>query len=69
MTTAALLTAVLTYGPSIIPVVGKLVADIEAGKSNATVTSADLAELARLAGLSSASIYQSLGIAPPPAAP
>lgn len=66
MTTAALLTAVLTYGPSIIPLVQKLVADIEAGKGNATVTSADLAELARLAAESSSDIYKRLGIAPPP---
>lgn len=65
MTTAALLTAVLTYGPSIIPLVQKLVADIEAGKGNATVTSADLAELARLANESSSDIYKRLGIAAP----
>ncbi len=65
MTTAALLTAVLTYGPSIIPLVQKLVADIEGGRGNATVTSADLAELARLAAESSADIYKRLGVALP----
>ena len=31
MTTAALLTALLTYGPSVLPLIQKLVADIEAG--------------------------------------
>ena len=67
MTTAALLTAILTYGPSIIPVVQKLIADIEAGKANATVTSADLDELNRLANLTSDSIYARLGITPPSA--
>lgn len=67
MTTAALLTALLTYGPSIIPLAQKLVANIEAGKGNATVTSADLDELARLAGLTGASIFQKEGVTPPPA--
>lgn len=68
MTTAALLTAVLTYGPSIIPICQKLIADIEAGKGQTTVTSADLAELQRLAGLTAESIFASVGIKPPPAA-
>lgn len=68
MTTAALLTAVLTYGPSIIPLVQKLVGDIEAGKGNQTVTAADLAELNRLASESSADVYKRLGISPPSAA-
>jgi hypothetical protein len=66
MNTAALLTALLTYGPSIIPLVGKLVTDIESGKGRKEVTAADLAELARLASLSSTEIYARLGIAPPP---
>ena len=67
MTTAALLGAVLTYGPSIIPLVQKLVADIEAGRGNALVTAADLAELARLANQTGEDIYARLGITPPPA--
>lgn len=71
MTTAALLTALLTYGPSIIPLIAKLVADIEAGRANTTVTLADLAALQQLAIQSAADIYARLGIAlpPPPAAP
>lgn len=68
MTTAALLTALLQYGPSIIPLAQKLVADIEAGRGQQNVTSADLAELAALAKQSGADIYARLGIAPPPAA-
>jgi hypothetical protein len=66
MTTAALLTAVLTYGPSIIPVVQKLVADIEAGKGNNTVTSEDLAELHRLTSLTAEQIFAGVGVTPPP---
>lgn len=68
MTTAALLTALLTYGPSIIPLVQKLVADIHAGKANQEVTPEDWAELLALANQTSSSIYARLGIAPPPAA-
>lgn len=66
MTFAVLLSAVLQYGPSIIPLVQKLVANIEAGKSNATVTSADLAELIALANQTGSDIYKREGIAPPP---
>jgi hypothetical protein len=68
MTIALLLQALLQYGPSIIPLVQKLVADIEAGKGNQTVTSADLAELAKLAAQTSGDIYLRLGIEPPPKA-
>jgi len=68
MTTAALLTALLTYGPSILPLIQKLVGDIEAGRGNQTVTAADLAELQRLAAESSTDIYTRLGITPPPPA-
>lgn len=65
MTTAALLTALLQYGPTIIPLVAKLVADIEAGKASTVVTSADLAELSRLGQLTAADIYKSVGVTPP----
>lgn len=68
MTTAALLTALLTYGPSIIPLVAKLHSDIAAGKSNQQVTPEDLAELVALANQSASDIYKRLGIAPPPPA-
>lgn len=66
MTTAMLLTAVLQYGPQIIPLVAKLVADIKAGKGQQEPTEADWAELVRLAGQSSADIYAREGITPPP---
>lgn len=68
MTTAALLTAVLTYGPTILPLVQKLVADIESGKGSTVVTAADLAELVTLSTQTSADIYARLGITPPPRA-
>lgn len=66
MTFAALLPLVLTYGPSIIPLVQKLAANISAGRGNQTVTDADWAELTRLALLTSDDIYKRLGITPPP---
>jgi hypothetical protein len=66
MTFAALLQALLTYGPSIIPLAQKLIAAIEAGKANQTVTAADLAELNALAKQSAEDIYARLGIVPPP---
>jgi hypothetical protein len=49
-----------------IPLITKLVSDINAGKTATTVTPDDLAELARLSALSAESIYQRLGIMPPP---
>lgn len=65
MTSAALLTALLTYGPTIIPMVAKLVADIKAGGTGKEVTPEDLTELLRLANQTSESIYLRLGITPP----
>lgn len=67
LTVSTLLSLVLQYGPSVVGVVQKLVADIEAGRGNTTVTAADLAELQRLATQSSDDIYARLGITPPPA--
>lgn len=69
LTAGTLLSAILTYGPSIIPVVSKLVTDIKAGGTNKEVTVADLAELQALADQSAADIYKRLGITPPPPAP
>lgn len=68
MTFAQLLPLVLTYGPSIIPIVQKLVAAIQAGQANTTVSDADWAELTRLATQKGEDIYLRLGIAPPPPA-
>ena len=68
MTTAALLNAVLVYGPSIIPLVQKLWADVAAGKGNQTVSAQDMAELVALSKQTSTEIYARLGITPPPAA-
>ncbi len=68
MTFAALLPLVLTYGPTIIPLVQKLVTNIAAGRGNQQLTDADWNELTRLAALTSDDIYKRLGITPPPAA-
>lgn len=65
MTYAAILNAVLLYGPSIIPLIQKLVVNVQAGKNNENVTPEDWAELTRLASLSSSTIYARLGIAMP----
>lgn len=51
-----------------IPLIAKLIADIQAGKTATTVTPEDLAELARLAAQQAEDIYKRLGILPPPAA-
>jgi hypothetical protein len=67
MTITAIAQLVATYGPTILPLVEKLIADIEAGKGNQQVTSADVAELIRLAGLTSASLYARAGVALPSA--
>jgi len=68
MTTAALLTALLQYGPTIIPLAAKLVADVKSRGADAVVTPEDFAELDRLGKQSAADIYARYGITPPPAA-
>jgi len=65
MTFAVLANFILTYGPSVIPLAQKLVADVES-RGNQTVTSADLAELARLANLTGDGIFATAGVVPPP---
>lgn len=45
-----------------IPLILKLKGDIEAGRTATTVTDADLAELARLASLTSAQIFAAAGV-------
>ena len=62
MTTAAIIQAVLQFGPTIVPLLAKLAADIRAGKAQQEPSQADWDELTRLAGLSSSSIYAGLGI-------
>jgi len=69
MNFATVLALVAQYGPTIIPLISKLVADIAAGKGGQPVTQADWDELNRLANLSAESIYARLGITPPPPAP
>ncbi len=69
MTPAAILTAVLQFGPSIIPIIAKLVSDIQAGRGQTQATQADWDELTRLSNLTAESIYAQLGITPPPPAP
>lgn len=68
MTFETLLPLVLQYGPSIIPIVQKLVAAVQAGRSNETVSDADWAELTRLASQKAEDIYLRFGIVPPPPA-
>ncbi len=68
-TVAMILTAVLQYGPTVVPLIAKLVGDVQAGRGNKEVTPEDIAELVRLSSQSSSDIYAKLGIAPPPAKP
>ncbi len=55
----------LELGTVGIPLIIKLKGDIEAGKNATTVTDADLAELARLSSLTSATIFRNAGVVPP----
>lgn len=57
-----------TVGTVGLPLVAKLMADINGGKTQTTVTPEDLLELKRLADQSAADIYARLGITPPPSA-
>jgi len=66
ITPAILLQLVLQYGPSVVGIVAKLVADIQAGRGQTAVTQADWDELTRLSSLTAESIYARLGITPPP---
>lgn len=61
-------TLLAQYGPSVIPLVQKLIADIAAGRTASTVTAADLDELSRLSGLTAAGLYATAGVTAPPAA-
>ncbi|MBC7367554.1 MAG: hypothetical protein H7343_12235 [Undibacterium sp.] len=67
MTFAALLPLLLQYAPQAIGLIEHCVINIAAGRSQATVTPADWAELDRLAALTGADIYRRLGLTPPPA--
>jgi hypothetical protein len=69
MTSSAILALVVQFGPTIIPLIAKLVANIQAGKGETKVSDADWAELNRLASQTSADIYARMGIAPPPPSP
>lgn len=63
---AQLISGILTYAPQMIGLVVKLKEDIEAGRTQTTVSTADVVELDRLCGLTGFSIYARLGITPPP---
>ncbi len=63
---AQLISAVGTIG---LPLVQKLMEDINAGRTVTTVTPADLAELDRLSKLTAAQIFARVGVTPPPPAP
>jgi len=66
MTFAALLPLLLQYAPQAIGLIEHVVLNIAAGRSQAQVTTADWAELDRLATQTSSDIYTRLGITPPP---
>jgi hypothetical protein len=66
MTFATLLPLLLTYGPSIIPLISKITAAIDAGRANETISAAEWADLSRLASQSAEDIYRRLGVTPPP---
>lgn len=67
LTISSLLQLILQYGPTIVPLLQKLYADIASGKGNQEVTQADLDALAKLSTQTSADIYLRLGITPPSA--
>lgn len=58
-----------TLGTVGLPLITKLMGDINAGRTATTVTVEDLAELDRLSKQSAEDIYKRLGILPPPADP
>ena len=68
MTFAALLPLLLQYAPQAIGLIGHVVQNIAAGRSQATVSVDDWAEMDRLAALTGEAIYAKLGITPPPPA-
>lgn len=68
MTFAVILPLLLKYAPEAVDVIGHVVANIAAGRSQHEVTDADYAEIDRLAANTSDAIYKRLGIAPPPPA-
>lgn len=54
-----------TVGTVGLPLVQKLMKDIEAGRTQTTVTADDLSELERLAKQSAAEIFKKAGVTPP----
>ncbi len=67
MTPAALIALIIQYGPSVVPLLSRLAADVKAGRGQQELTAADWDELTRLAGLTGAAIYAREGVALPPA--
>lgn len=63
---AQLISTVGTVG---LPLVQKIMGDIQAGRTATTVTIEDLAELDRLSKLTAAEIFRRAGVDAPPAAP
>lgn len=68
MNALQLLVALLNSSGTLIPVITKVVADIQAGKGTTPLTDADWAALVALAAESSASIYAREGVPLPPPA-
>ncbi len=63
---AQLLSSLGTVG---LPLIGKLVDDIQNGRTATTVTQADLTELSRLSKLTAEDIFRAAGVQPPAPAP
>lgn len=57
-----------TLGTVGLPLIVKLMGDIQAGRTATTVTAEDLTELDRLAKQQAADIFKRLGVEPPPPA-
>lgn len=65
MNPALLAQLLLQFGSVGIPLIVKLMADINSGKTATTVTADDLTELKRLADETSADIFKAQGVVPP----
>lgn len=67
MTPIAILIALLNSSGTLVPMIQKLFADVQAGKGNVPLTDADWAALLALATETSDDIYKREGVTPPPA--
>lgn len=68
MTPLAILVALLNSAGTLVPMIQKLIGDIQAGKGNTPLTDADWQALIALATETSDDIYRREGVTPPPPA-